>query len=75
MEGNADLFISFRVVDGAWTRSVSLGDRINTSEEEPVAFVTYDGRYLFFSRLTNTTGDVYWVDAVVIQEYREPAGE
>jgi hypothetical protein len=74
VEGNADLFVSFRKEDGGWSRSVSLGDRFNTEEEDLAPFVTYDGRYLFFSRLTETSGDIYWVDATVIQEHREEAG-
>jgi hypothetical protein len=73
VEGNADLF-SFRDEDGGWSRSVPLGDRFNTEEGDLMSFVTYDGRYLFFSRLTETSGDIYWVDAAVIQEYKEEAG-
>ncbi|MCP4728424.1 MAG: hypothetical protein GY863_25530 [bacterium] len=71
-EGNADLYISFKDEDGSWTRAVSFGSDFNTEdEEELVSFVTYDGKYLFFSRITNTTGDIYWVDAKVIDEIRK----
>lgn len=63
---DADLFISFRERDGAWTRPVSLGDDVNSRDYEGNSFVTADGRYLFFSRKQ----DVFWVSAKIIEELR-----
>jgi hypothetical protein len=63
---DADLFVSFRQRDGAWTRPVSLGNAVNSRDHEGNSFVTADGRYLFFSRKR----DIYWVSAKVIEELR-----
>jgi hypothetical protein len=58
-----DLFVSFRTRDAGWTEPVSLGPAINSSSDDYGAYVTSDGRYLFFSRCNGeyTDGDVYWV--------------
>jgi hypothetical protein len=72
--GNGDLFVSFRQQDGSWGEPVNLGDRINTEATEFCPMVTPDGRYLFFSRLYGgsweaaTGGDVFWVDAAIIEQ-------
>jgi Tol biopolymer transport system component len=69
-EGNVDLFISFKKKDGTWTKSVSLGEKLNTDLNEMVAFVSRDGKYLFFSRLKPGKGDIYWVDAKIIERLK-----
>lgn len=74
--GNADLFVSFRQHDGGWSTPASLGDAINTPEHEFCPMVTPDGKYLFFTRLiggsweTATEGEVYWVDAKILEPLR-----
>jgi Tol biopolymer transport system component len=74
--GNGDLFVAFRTKDGGWTEPVSLGETINTAEHEFCPMVTPDGKYLFFSRRwgstweNTTAGDVYWVDAKVLEALR-----
>lgn len=67
VDGKArDLFISFRNIDGEWMKSISLGTDINTDNGELTPFVTADSKYLFFSRMTFEGGDIYWVDASII---------
>lgn len=58
-----DLFVSFRSHDSGWTEPVSLGPTINSASDDYGAYVTSDGRYLFFSRCNGeyTGGDIYWV--------------
>jgi hypothetical protein len=74
--GRGDLFVSFRRENGEWGEPVHLGDVINTGAHEFCPMVTPDGRYLFFSRLhgdsweTATGGDVYWVDARILDAFR-----
>jgi hypothetical protein len=74
--GQGDLYVSFRRADGAWTDPVNLGDGINTKDTEFCPMVSPDGRYLFFSRrwgsgwATATGGDVFWVDAVILDRFR-----
>lgn len=69
-EGNADLFISFKKKDETWTKSVSLGEKFNTDLNDMAAFVSRDGKYLFFSRLKPGKGDIYWVNAKIIEELK-----
>jgi len=74
--GNGDLFVSFRQKGGGWGEPVNLGASINTDQHEFCPMVTPDGRYLFFSRRwgatweETTAGDVYWVDAKVLEQFR-----
>lgn len=68
--GNSDLYISFRQEDGSWGEAINLGDKVNTSAREASGSVTPDGKYLFFSRDTSEDGDVFWVDAQIIETLR-----
>jgi hypothetical protein len=78
--GITDLWISFRKGDGSWTEPKNMGPAINTSAKEAFPFVSFDGKYLFFmsnrvSELNETPipdgpGNVYWVDARIIEELR-----
>ncbi len=45
------LHISFKKSDGSWSKAINMGNVINDLEPAMFAFVSYDGRYLFF---TNT---------------------
>ena len=70
-ERNADLFISFRQNDGSWGEAIKMGDTINTAASEFAAFVTPDGKYLFFNRnMGPDNTDTFWVDAKVIEQLR-----
>jgi hypothetical protein len=78
--GISDLYISFHDEDGSWTDPKNMGPRINTAAKESFPFVSFDGKYLFFmsnrvSELNRTPipdgpGNVYWVDAKIIEELR-----
>jgi hypothetical protein len=76
--GNGDLHVSFRQEGGRWGEPVNLGESINTDQHEFCPMVTPDGKYLFFSRRwgatweQTTAGDVYWVDARVLDQFRKP---
>mgnify|MGYP000088097581 CR=1 FL=1 len=62
--GESDLYISFRQQDGSWSQSINLGDKINTAATESGAYVSPDGKYLFFNRnpaSETTDGDILWV--------------
>ena len=62
-----DLCVSFKDSDDRWTEPIRMGDSINTDLIERFPWVSPDGKYLFFVR---GFGDVYWVDAEVIEELR-----
>ncbi|MEQ9097521.1 MAG: hypothetical protein RIF36_00710 [Imperialibacter sp.] len=77
--GGSDIYISFRAKDGSWQPAMNMGNKINTALQESSPSVTYDGKYLFFSRgewevredgSTNWVGKPYWVDAQVIENLR-----
>ena len=74
--GGGDLFVSFRHPDGRWSEPAHLGATINTEQTEFCPMVTPDGKFLFFSRRRGaswseaTAGDVYWVDAKILEQFR-----
>lgn len=49
--GGNDLYVSFRQPDGGWSKAVNLGAKINSESSDMRAFVSPDGRYLFFSSM------------------------
>ena len=65
--GQGDLHISFKDAAGNWSKSKNMGAVINTEGHELCPFVTKDGNYLFYT----SNGDIYWVDASVIQELKK----
>lgn len=77
--GSSDIYISFKKLDGSWGNAINLGDKINTSAWEASAFVTPDGKYLFFSRNIGSENyenvDIYWVDAQIIEDIKEEQNE
>lgn len=68
---NNDLFISFNQ-NGSWTKSYSLGPKINTKLSEGAATVSPDGKYLFFSRneeKVREDGSTYWVSKIYWMDF------
>jgi len=68
LQGNKDLYISYRNQDDSWTEPVDLGPLVNTWDDEWNPTVSPDGKYLFYGRGravdgTNENLDLYWVDA------------
>lgn len=69
--GDSDLYISYRQKDGTWGEAINLGNKINTDAWEGGAYVTPDGKYLFFNRaISDDNTDIYWVDAKIIDILR-----
>jgi hypothetical protein len=72
--GGGDLFVAFRDDEGAWSDPLPLP--VNSELLDYCPMGTPDGRALFFSRRTGDTwddadaGDVWWVDAAVIERLR-----
>jgi hypothetical protein len=65
-----ELYISFRGADGSWSKAVKLGPEINATQTEYAPSLSPDGSYLFFHRETNGNGDIWWVDAAVLEAQR-----
>ena len=47
--GRDDFYISFRRDDGSWAEGIHMGDKINSPHSENRPFVTFDGKYFFFT--------------------------
>ncbi len=69
-QGDYDLFISFKKSDGRWTELIHMGKDINSGYFEGCATVSYNGKYIFFSRFTDGQSDIYWCDAKIIEDLR-----
>ena len=68
--GRGDLYISFKKRDGTWTKLENMGDKINTTETDYCPMLSPDGKYFFFTSGKTGNGDIYWVDAKIIQELK-----
>jgi len=68
--GESDLYISFSNEDGTWTEPKNMGGAINKGGNDNWSAVSPDGKYLFFVSDRNGNGDVYWVDAQIIEDVR-----
>jgi hypothetical protein len=57
-------YISFRLSDGSWTNPMRMDEKLQMNG---YAFlISPDSKYLFFS----SEGDIYWVDAKIIEELK-----
>ena len=66
--GSADLYISFKKEDGSWTNLKNMGSTINSRELDYCPMLSPDGKYLFFTSKRSGSGDIYWVDAKIINK-------
>ena len=65
--GRGDLYISFKLQDGTWSKARNMGAPINTIHHELCPFVTADGKYLFYT----SNEDIYWVSTDIIKQLKE----
>ena len=65
--GKSDLYICFRDGDGSWSQAFN-SELVNTAESDWFPTVSPDGKYLFFTKNSTGRGDIYWVDAKVIED-------
>lgn len=67
-----DIHVCFKQKDGRWTQPISLGNSINTQYREGSPTMTPDGKYLFFNRYDEESGNpnIYWVRAEVIHKVK-----
>jgi DNA-binding beta-propeller fold protein YncE len=69
--GAGDLYISFRGPDDTWTPLQNMGEAVNTDAREFCPMVTPDGKYLFFTSKRRGDGDIFWIDAKIIETFRQ----
>ncbi|MBN2134484.1 MAG: PD40 domain-containing protein [Acidobacteria bacterium] len=68
--GSGDLYISFKKSDGTWTELKNMGEPINSKQTEYCPMISPDGKYFFFTSRRSGNGDIYWVDARVIENLK-----
>ena len=64
--GRADLWVSFRNVNGTWDEGINLGDKVNTPGNETIPHMTPDGKYLFYT----SNRDIYWVSTEFVDKLK-----
>ena len=69
-----DLYITFALPNGEWSNPQNLGPKVNSSATDGFAWISYDGKYLFFSSNRRGTFDIYWVslDSILKNTPKEP---
>jgi len=61
-----EVYVSFHLQEGRWSKPVYLGDRLHPGRRATQAAVSIDGKYLFFVSYFH----YYWVDAGIIEDLR-----
>ena len=69
--GSGDLYICFKMADSSWSMPKNMGNNINSEAYDYCAMASPDGKYIFFSSTRSGNGDIYWVDADIINRLRD----
>ncbi len=67
--GRSDIFISFKTSKG-WSKSLNLGEAVNSKEWDWFPHVSPDGKYLFFCRTIKGDIDIYWLQTKFIDHLK-----
>jgi Tol biopolymer transport system component len=67
---STDLYVSFSDGKGGWGAPINLGPAFNTGNDEYGAYLSHDGKYLFFTRHTSQGDGIYWVATSAIEKLR-----
>lgn len=62
--GGYDLWVSFNEGEDQWTWPRNLGPAVNTGIDEMAAYMTGDGKYLFYNTRSGNVqnADIYWIE-------------
>jgi len=67
-QDNEGLFISFKLTDSTWSNPKEL---VTGFKEVAQPWITLDGKYIFFTVIPSPReGNIYWVDAKIIDQFR-----
>jgi len=71
--GELDIFVSFRLHNGAWSEPVSLGPAVNTPGSDNCPRLTPDGKFFLYSseRGEREKSDIYWISTEIIRKTRQ----
>jgi hypothetical protein len=67
--GRNDLYISFKKSNGEWATAVNMGDTINTRSSDMRAFVSPDGKFLFFCSMRPNHQDSLDIEKPAYQSF------
>jgi hypothetical protein len=67
-KGRSDLYICYKDDKGHWSKAIN--SELCMDNSDWCATVSPDGKYLFFTRNNTGNGDIYWVDANIIEELK-----
>ncbi len=70
-----DLYVSFRKKDGSWSEAVNIGIKLNINAGNICAYISPDGKYLFYNSMNGDSWDIYWVSIKVIEELKQNEGK
>jgi Tol biopolymer transport system component len=63
------IYITY-IYEGEWSEPIKLDETVNLDGSNQIcASISPDGEFLFFSRFTNGSSDIYWVDASILDKY------
>jgi len=68
--GKGDLYVSYKNKNETWTKAKNLGSKINSKETDYCPKVSPDGKYFFYTSRKSGNGDIYWVNAKIIESLR-----
>lgn len=57
--GGGEIYYSIKDNQGMWTDPLNIGDKINTNDYEYFPRISYDNKFLFFTRLLNSEENFY----------------
>jgi hypothetical protein len=66
-QSECKLFVSFKK-DESWTDPISMDKFIK--QHAFCAWITFDGKYIFFHSLDSPKGNIYWVSAEIIEKLK-----
>jgi Tol biopolymer transport system component len=69
-DGYSDLYVSYKLNDGSWSKARNLGKTINGEYHNLSPQVSPDGKYLFYLQTYQGKSRCMWVDASVLDEFR-----
>ncbi|MCP4897682.1 MAG: hypothetical protein GY906_11980 [bacterium] len=67
---NPQIYVSFQLENGSWTKAESLGESVNTIDGESAATITPDEKYLFFKRREGVNRGIHWISTDIIKRMR-----
>ena len=67
-QSDCKLFVSFKQKSGSWSDPISLDKYIK--QHAFCAWISYDGKYIFFHSLDSAKGNIYWISTEIIEEIK-----